>query len=209
MHQLSQFQSAKCRKPKLHHVPRVACSVNQNNQTPNTSEGEFPHRRNLLLGLGVLCGAAVTLNNNNNSPFAFAAPSASSPMLMFPLVLDSAVSTVVKRPKKSRTKTEKEEEEEVLVIEGIEYEGNTRVRFDVIINYQDYKLIQPDNTEFAGSFVNEPRSSNKKVITSMSLGITDLLEQLGADDDDSIVVTLVPRLGHVKIRGIKIELLGD
>ena len=40
----------------------------------------------------------------------------------FPVVFDSSVSTMVKRPKKSRNEKEKEEEEEVLVIEGIEFE---------------------------------------------------------------------------------------
>ncbi|KAK7401433.1 hypothetical protein VNO78_12916 [Psophocarpus tetragonolobus] len=61
--------------PKSHHIPRVACmSGNQNNSTPNTSKGDssLPHRRNILLGLGGLCGA-VTLNNKNNH-FAIAAP---------------------------------------------------------------------------------------------------------------------------------------
>ena len=74
LHPISQFQSTKNRKPKRHHIPRTTCSENQNNPTPNPSEGELSHivghRRNVLLGLGGLCGA-VTLNNN---PFAFAAP---------------------------------------------------------------------------------------------------------------------------------------
>ena len=129
----------------------------------------------------------------------------------FPLVLDSVVSTVVKRPKKSRSRKEKEEEEEVLVIEGIEFERNKAVKFDVFINDEDDKLVGPKNTEFAGSFVSVPHShkhKNKKVNTNLRLGLTDLLEDLGAEDDDSVLVTLVPRAGKglVKIGGIKIEL---
>ena len=129
----------------------------------------------------------------------------------FPLVLDSVVSTVVKRPKKSRSRKEKEEEEEVLVIEGIEFERNIPVKFDVFINDEDDKLVGPKNTEFAGSFVSVPHShkhKNKKINTNLRLGLTDLLEDLGAEDDDSVVVTLVPRAGKglVKIGGIKIEL---
>nr|KYP62953.1 hypothetical protein KK1_017514 [Cajanus cajan] len=132
----------------------------------------------------------------------------------FPLVLDSVVSTMVKRPKKSRSKKEKEEEEEVLVIEGIEFERNVAVKFDVFINDEDDKLIRPDNTEFAGSFVSVPHShkhKNKKMVTNLRLGLTDLLEELDVEDDDSVRVTLVPRYGkgRVKIRSIKIELLAD
>lgn len=129
-----------------------------------------------------------------------------------PLVLDNVVSTIVKRPKKSRSKKEKEEEEEVLVIEGIEFDKSLGVKFDVFINDEDDKVIKPINTEFAGSFVNVPHSSHdhkkKKTNSCLRVGLTDLLEDLGAEDDDSIVVTLVPRYGKgiVKIRNIKIEL---
>ena len=79
LHPFSRFQSIKNRKPKPHHIPRITCSGNQNNPTPNpNSQGEPPHivghRRNVLLGLGGLCGAVTLNNNNNNNPFAFAAP---------------------------------------------------------------------------------------------------------------------------------------
>ncbi|KAK7401434.1 hypothetical protein VNO78_12917 [Psophocarpus tetragonolobus] len=131
----------------------------------------------------------------------------------FPLVLDSVVSTIVKRPNKSRSKREKEEKEEVLVVEGIEFEANVPVKFDVYVNDEDDKLIKPDNTEFAGSFLSVPRSQHhhKKINTCLRLGITDLLEDLGAEHDDSVVVTLVPKYGKgsVNIRGIKIEYVAD
>ncbi|RDY02930.1 hypothetical protein CR513_13560, partial [Mucuna pruriens] len=189
----SQFQSANYRKSK---IPRMSCSGDQKNKT---SEEEVPGRRNVLLGLGGLC-AAVALN----TPLAtFAAP---TPTPAFPVLLDSAVSTVVKRPAKSRSKIQKEEEEEVLVINGIEFDGTKGHRFDVIINDKNYKDVQPINTEFAGSFVSLPQSS-RKIVTSLSLGITDLLDDLGADNDDTIFVTLVPRYGRVKISDVKIELL--
>ncbi|OIV91761.1 hypothetical protein TanjilG_26614 [Lupinus angustifolius] len=132
----------------------------------------------------------------------------------FPLVLDSVVSTVVERPKKSRSKKEKEEEEEVLVIEGIKYDGLLPVKFDVLINSEDDKVIKPDNAHFAGSFVSvphSPRHKKKKTNTYLRLALTDLLEDLGADDDESVVVTLVPRYGKgkVKIGGINIQLIDD
>jgi polyphenol oxidase len=129
----------------------------------------------------------------------------------FPLVLDNVVSAIVKRPKKSRSKKEKEEEEEVLVIEGIEFDKNVGIKFDVFINDEDDKVIRPVNTEFAGSFVNVPHSSHKhkkKTNSCLRIGLTDLLEDLGVEDDDSVVVTLVPRYGKglVKITNIKIDL---
>ncbi|GAU42114.1 hypothetical protein TSUD_350880 [Trifolium subterraneum] len=130
----------------------------------------------------------------------------------FPIVLDSVVSIIVKRPKKSRSSKEKEDEEEILVIDGIEYDNNTEVKFDVIVNDEDEKVIGADNTEFAGTYVSvlhaHDHGNNKKkknIVTCLRLGLTDLLENLKVDDDDSIVVTLIPRYGLVKISGIKIE----
>ena len=81
---------------------------------------------------------------------------------------------------------------------------------------KDDKLVKPDNTEFAGSFVSVPHShehhkNNKKIVTCLRLGLTDLLEELGAEDDDSVLVTLVPKYGkgRVNIRGIKIDFVSD
>ncbi|CAJ2663541.1 unnamed protein product [Trifolium pratense] len=133
----------------------------------------------------------------------------------FPIVLDSIVSIIVKRPKKSRNSKEKEDEEEILVIDGIEYDNKTEVKFDVIVNDEDDKVIGGENTEFAGTYVSvlhvhdhgkNKKKKNNNIVTCLRLGLTDLLEDLKADDDDSIVVTLIPRYGLVKISGIKIEL---
>ncbi|CAL0309360.1 unnamed protein product [Lupinus luteus] len=131
----------------------------------------------------------------------------------FPLVLESVVSTIVKRPRKNRSKKEKEEKEEVLVIEGIEFDSNIGVKFDVFINEKDNKLIRPNNIEFAGSFVSVPHSHKhkNKINTSLKLGISDLLEALKVENDDSVVVTLAPKYGKgkVQISGIKIDLIHD
>ncbi|PNX87454.1 polyphenol oxidase, partial [Trifolium pratense] len=122
----------------------------------------------------------------------------------FPIVLDSVVSIIVKRPKKSRNSKEKEDEEEILVIDGIEYDNKTEVKFDVIVNDEDDKEIGGENTEFAGSYVSvlhvhdhgkNKKKKNNNIVTCLRLGLTDLLEDLKADDDDSIVVTLIPRYG--------------
>ncbi|KAF2303370.1 hypothetical protein GH714_017514 [Hevea brasiliensis] len=136
-----------------------------------------------------------------------------TPINSFPLVLDKVISTMVRRPKKSRSKKEKEEEEEILVINGIEFERDAVVKFDVYVNDEHDSPSGPDKSEFAGSFVNVPHvhKHGKKMKTYLRLGITDLLEDLGAEDDDSVVVTLVPRngKGHVRIGGIKIEFAQD
>lgn len=136
------------------------------------------------------------------------------PRNVFPIVLDRVISTVVPRPKKSRSKKEKEEEEEVLVVDNIEFERDARVKFDVYINEDEDEMpIGPDNSEFAGSFVNVPHKHKhgKKMKTSLRLGLTDLLEDLGAEDDDSVVVTLVPKFGKglARIGGIKIDFVKD
>ncbi|OVA00541.1 Polyphenol oxidase [Macleaya cordata] len=125
----------------------------------------------------------------------------------FPKILDKEIQVVVKRPKKSRSRKDKEDEEEILEINGIELERDTYVKFDVYINAEDE--IGPDKSEFAGSFVNVPHKhgkTKKKLNTCLRLGISDLLEDLDADDDDDVLVTLVPKQGKgvVSIEGIKI-----
>jgi polyphenol oxidase len=132
---------------------------------------------------------------------------------VFPRKLDQVVKVLVKRPKKSRSKKEKEEEEEILVIEGIEVPRDEFVKFDVFINDEDEVLSSPNKTEFVGSFVNvahkHKHAKNNK--TNQRFGISDLLDDLGADDDEHVLVTLVPKIGcnginAVSIGGIKIEL---
>ncbi|XP_057432955.1 polyphenol oxidase, chloroplastic-like, partial [Lotus japonicus] len=129
----------------------------------------------------------------------------------FPLALDEAVTLVLKRPQKSRSKSEKEEVQEVLSLEGIEFDSSMSVKFDVIIDEEDYKLVNAGNAEFAGSFLSVPHSGgdmNMNMKTDFRLALTDLLERLEAEDDESVLVTLVPRDGRgIKIQGIKIELI--
>ncbi|CAK9162626.1 unnamed protein product [Ilex paraguariensis] len=134
---------------------------------------------------------------------------------VFPATLDKVLKVMVKRPKKSRSKKEKDEEEEILVIE-IEVDRDLFAKFDVFVNDEDEATSGPDKSEFAGSFVNVPHKHKhlhlhkhgKKIKTRLRLGLTELLEDLGAEDDEGIMVTLVPRneCNGVTIGGIKIEL---
>nr|AXB50198.1 polyphenol oxidase [Camellia sinensis] len=145
----------------------------------------------------------------NKAGIAMATETLDSAAIVFPRKLDEVVKVVVKRPTKSRSEREKEEEEEVVVVEGIEMERDVSVKFDVFINDEDEAASGPEKTEFAGSFVNVPRKHkhDKKIRTSLRLGITELLEDLEAEDDESVLVTLVPRYGSdaVTIGGVKIE----
>lgn len=139
----------------------------------------------------------------------------------FPMSLDKVVRVTVPRPQRSRSKREKEEEEEVLVIDEIEVRKDMFVKFDVLINNEeddeDEAACRAHKTEFAGSFVNVPckradENNNGEMIkmkqTRLRLGIGELLKDLGAENDEDAVVTLVPRCecGSVTIGGIKIEL---
>ncbi|CAI0468566.1 unnamed protein product [Linum tenue] len=131
----------------------------------------------------------------------------------FPLVLNKTISVALPRPRKNRTATEKEDEEEILVVGGIEIDRSQVIKFDVALNDDDDGApAGPQDTEFAGAFVNVPHrqkagASNFKTV--LRLGITDLLEDLDADDDDTIVVTLVPKVGEPVIGGLKIDYLAD
>ena len=132
----------------------------------------------------------------------------------FPLTLERPLSVVVPRPKRRRSKKEKEDQAEVLEIEGIEFDKTLSVSFDVYVNDEDDTVkIGPENTEFVGQFSTVSsggdKDKNKKISTSISLPLTEALEDLDVEDDDTVVVTLVPRsgIGKVKIGGIKIDLL--
>ncbi|KAJ1426818.1 putative domain, di-copper centre [Sesbania bispinosa] len=127
----------------------------------------------------------------------------------FPLVLDSIITTIVKRPKNLRSNAEKEQEEEVLVIEGIEFGSDKFVKFDVHIDDNEDNLSGPDQTEFVRSFVSVRHGGKGKVNTCFKVGISKVLENLEAQEDEDVVVTLAPKVGkrEVIIGSIKIELI--
>ncbi|KAK2968734.1 hypothetical protein RJ640_005921 [Escallonia rubra] len=131
--------------------------------------------------------------------------------VVFPVTLNKIVQVVIKRPEPSRSKKQKEDEEEVLCLEGIMLDGATSkyVKFDVYINDEDSKGSAPDKTEMVGSFVNLPHQQNDKCMCKRShkYGINEVLEELEAEGDDIILVTIVPRTGceDVSIDAIKIE----
>ncbi|GAA0157046.1 hypothetical protein LIER_14394 [Lithospermum erythrorhizon] len=123
-----------------------------------------------------------------------------------PAVLDKRIQVLVPRPRKSRSTKEKDDEEEILVIEGIEFPVDQYVKFDVFINDEDEAEPSFDKSEYLGSFANLPHRTKGKqvVVTSQRFGLSEPLEDLKAEDDDSVLVTLVPKTGDVKVGGIKI-----
>ncbi|CAI0421486.1 unnamed protein product [Linum tenue] len=129
----------------------------------------------------------------------------------FPLVLEKVTTVMVPRPKKGRTAKEKSAASEILVVEGIELEGDKVVQFEVVINDDPDNPSGPSNSEFAGSFLNIPHvhgnNGHNKFVTGLRMDITELLEDIGAENDDQIQVTLVPKKsdGPVTIGGLKIE----
>ncbi|KAK3001487.1 hypothetical protein RJ639_020531 [Escallonia herrerae] len=133
---------------------------------------------------------------------------ANNATVVFPVTLNKIVQVVIKRPKKSRSKRQKEEEEEVLSLEGIMLDRAKYVKFDVYINDEDSKGSAPNKTELVGSFVNLPHQHKHKSMfkRSQKFGINEVLEELEAEDDDIILVTIVPKIGceDVSIDAIKI-----
>ncbi|XP_022994369.1 polyphenol oxidase, chloroplastic-like [Cucurbita maxima] len=130
-------------------------------------------------------------------------------VIKFPQGLNSMVTTTVKRPKKLRDEKEKSEKDEVLVIEGIELDKRYWVHFNVLVNVvDDGSDVCPGNTEFVGTFTTVLHGHNHRGKTSLRVVITEVLKELGIEDDESVIVRLDPKVGgdKVTIGGMKIEL---
>ncbi|KAL6651412.1 hypothetical protein ACP70R_010337 [Stipagrostis hirtigluma subsp. patula] len=131
-----------------------------------------------------------------------------------PAKLDQTVRVTVTRPRTSRSRAEKDAEEEVLVVDGIEIADHLMyVKFDVFVNESQGgggtaaaqcagsvalapHVIRADETEGGGS----------PVKTVARFGICDMLDEIGADGDETIVVSLVPRCAGdmVTVGGVSI-----
>ncbi|KAH1085076.1 hypothetical protein GYH30_017215 [Glycine max] len=195
-------------KPKRgRHASKVACNGNPN---PNPR-----NRRDILIGLGGLYGATSLSGNSRGS--AFGAPvSPPDPTNCVPPQVpgEEDANCCPREPHRQDMGPKKEvekEKEEVLVVE-VEYDMTEDVKFDVFINDQGDDEIGPEDSEFAGSFMILAHShghQSKRTTNSFRMAIMDLLKDLRAQDDQSIVVTLAPRYGNkpVTIKVIKIKLV--
>ncbi|XP_055820806.1 catechol oxidase B, chloroplastic-like [Solanum dulcamara] len=132
---------------------------------------------------------------------------------VFPLAkLDKAISFSINRPATSRSQKDKNEQEEVLTFKGLKYDYTKYIRFDVFLNEEEtVNADELDKLEFAGSFVNLPQVHvhNMDSDESFQLAITELLEDNGLEDDDTITVTVVPKKGGqvLSIQTVDIEFL--
>ncbi|KAH0742292.1 hypothetical protein KY290_035335 [Solanum tuberosum] len=133
---------------------------------------------------------------------------------VFPLAkLDRAISFSITRPASSRTTQEKNEQEEILTFNKVAYDDTKYVRFDVFLNVdKTVNADELDKAEFAGSYTSLPHvhGNNTNHVTSVTfkLAITELLEDNGLEDEDTIAVTLVPKVGGegVSIESVEIKL---
>ncbi|XP_062186406.1 polyphenol oxidase, chloroplastic-like [Phragmites australis] len=128
----------------------------------------------------------------------------------FPVSLQRAVTAEVRRPRVARSRLAKAVEEEVLVVEGIEFDGTELVKFDVYINAPEYHKVGRGGRELAGSYMSLKHVGHRHhgtFETSLRLALNELLEDLDADGDETVAVTLVPKQGKVRIGGLRIEYL--
>ncbi|KAJ4850404.1 hypothetical protein Tsubulata_007061 [Turnera subulata] len=130
--------------------------------------------------------------------------------------LGTGLTIRVSRPRIHRSKKDKEKEEEVLVVHGIDVKVDVFVKFDVYVNVVNETIIGPRFSEFAGTFVHIPSGvklagqSNdaERRKTDLKLGIAEILEDLEAEGDENIWVTLLPRSQscvNTTVDGIRID----
>ncbi|XP_073154703.1 polyphenol oxidase I, chloroplastic-like [Henckelia pumila] len=119
---------------------------------------------------------------------------------LFPLDLDRVVRFEVSKTKKGKA-------DELLVLENITVDTSKFLKFDVFVNDEDDNPGELDKAAYAGTYAQVPHKTNSpSAATSIRLKLTDLYEDMDIADDDTIVVTLVPRHEGpgVTIGGIKI-----
>ncbi|KAG6420751.1 hypothetical protein SASPL_117289 [Salvia splendens] len=119
---------------------------------------------------------------------------------VFPLNLTKVVRFEVQKAKKGKA-------DELLVLEDITVDTTKFLKFDVFVNDEDDNPLELDKAAYAGTYAQVPHKAPKKTsTTSIRLRLTDLYEDMDIGDDDSIVVTIVPRHSGpgVTIGGIKI-----
>ncbi|KAL6652004.1 hypothetical protein ACP70R_010929 [Stipagrostis hirtigluma subsp. patula] len=133
-----------------------------------------------------------------------------------PATLNQTVRVSVTRPRTSRSRAEKdEEEEEVLVVDGIEIADHLMyVKFDVFVNESNGGYGGGTAAaQCAGSvaltrhLVRADRTGGGRSVKAVArFGICDLLDGIGADGDETIVVSLVPRCAGdmVTVGGVSI-----
>ncbi|KAL2496604.1 Polyphenol oxidase II [Forsythia ovata] len=125
------------------------------------------------------------------------APKAES---VFPVVVDRIIRVIVPKTKKGKA-------DELLVLENIELDTTKLLKVDVFVNDEDDNQFELNKASYVGTYAQLPhKTKNKTAKTTISLKLTEVYEDIDVEDDDTIVVTLVPRHqgGGITIGGIKI-----
>ncbi|KAI3809643.1 hypothetical protein L1987_19239 [Smallanthus sonchifolius] len=119
--------------------------------------------------------------------------------LTFPVSLDKILKVRVKRPAVNRSAADKATASEVLLINGIKFDSNKFVKFDVFVNdkLKDGVVTTPCDPEYAGGFAQIPHSDMAKMSMNSAarFGLTELLEDTTTEGEEYATVTLVPRAG--------------
>ncbi|KAL5730176.1 catechol oxidase [Ranunculus cassubicifolius] len=186
----------------------------KNTQIPNLKQENLA-RRDVLIGFRIGVGVYGQSVIPSSSPTQQQSPSQSFPQTpslqlkyrSHPQVLYKPIRTLVSRPKKTFTKNPKMVE--FLVVDEIEIQHDGPVIFDVYMANGDHNIVGPELGVFAGSLVNMPfpRVGEEEVESkgSLELGISGLMIDIGAEECESVAVTLVPSLGAVVIGGLRID----
>ncbi|KAI3781696.1 hypothetical protein L2E82_11718 [Cichorium intybus] len=132
--------------------------------------------------------------------------------MKFPLSIRQTVTVHVKRPETNRPKDQKNTIKEIMLLNGIKFDGGKFVKFDVFVNAcGDITRISPCDSQYAGAFGLLPHKNSEIMDskTGVRIELTELLEDINADGDESVRVTIVPRVGcdDVTFEDIKIELI--
>ncbi|XP_060207961.1 polyphenol oxidase E, chloroplastic-like [Lycium barbarum] len=134
---------------------------------------------------------------------------------VFPLAkMDRAISFSINRPASSRTPQEKNEQEEMLTFNQVKHDKLEYIRFDVFLNTdKTVNADELDKAEFGGSYTSLPHvhadhNSCAEDFPNFQLAITELLEEIGLEDEETIAVTIVPKKGgeFISIEGVEIKL---
>ncbi|MFS7984087.1 putative catechol oxidase [Helianthus anomalus] len=133
--------------------------------------------------------------------------------LKFPVSLENILKVRVKRPAVNRSKEDKATANEILLVNGIKFDSDKFVKFDVFVNdkVKDGVFTTPCDPEYAGGFAQIPHNDMKKMSMSSAgrFGLTELLEDTNTEGEEYATVTLVPRVGceDLTIDEISIKLI--
>ncbi|XP_071698945.1 polyphenol oxidase I, chloroplastic-like [Rutidosis leptorrhynchoides] len=135
--------------------------------------------------------------------------------IKFPASVEPILKVKVKRPAVNRSKEEKAKANEILFINGIKFNSDKFVKFDVFVNDnvadENSPLTTPCDIQYAGAFSQVPHGdmSNMLMTSAARFGLNELLEDTNTEGEEYAVVTLVARAGadDLTVEEIKIALV--